>query len=381
MRQRAAAQYERILEAVENGAEYPQLDRVYFALGSLYDDEPQTAPQAILAYRRGLVLNPLSAVGHNSLGLLLMVGGQILGALGEFKVAIQLDPAFAAPYTSLARLLYYHVGHDALQQEYAHVVEEFGARAPQVLARLSLELAELAKQQAYEGVYTKGHQLKNLLGIAGSRLRGLARRCPVQGACAEELDGLLQEHERLYQEWVGFLGAMKPEVVRPAVVEPARLVQRVVDLLRSQAGRVPVHVRVQAGVPRIEADERMLREAVTNLCLNAVEALGDREGGRLTVGVGYDPGRSAVYIEVEDNGPGIPEEHLEHVFDAGFTTKKQGNGYGLSIARRIAQAHHGELRVKSRVGRGTVFRLDLPANIEAGSSEEGLALRYAGQRE
>ena len=76
---------------------------------------------------------------------------------------------------------------------------------------------------------------------------------------------------------------------------------------------------------------------------------------------------------MEDDGGGIPAELLEHVFDPGYTTKDHGNGYGLAIARRIAQAHHGELRVKSRVGHGSVFRLDLPVNLDADSGPDTLA--------
>jgi len=72
-------------------------------------------------------------------------------------------------------------------------------------------------------------------------------------------------------------------------------------------------------------------------------------------------------VEIEDDGPGISDDHLQYIFDPGFTTKKQGNGYGLSIARRIVHAHHGELRVKSRLGHGTVFRLDLPSTSRGGS--------------
>ena len=116
---------------------------------------------------------------------------------------------------------------------------------------------------------------------------------------------------------------------------------------------------------QIEADERMLREAVVNLCLNALETLEEIGGGQVVLGVGYDQERSLVFIEVEDGGPGIDEEYLELVFEPGFTTRERGNGYGLSIARRIAQAHHGALRVKSRKGHGTVFRLDLPLNFTA----------------
>ena len=132
-------------------------------------------------------------------------------------------------------------------------------------------------------------------------------------------------------------------------------------------------MRVQEGVPRIEADERMLREATTNLCLNALEVLEQEGGGLVTLGVGYDQERPGVFVEIEDDGPGIADEHLEHIFDPGFTTKEQGNGYGLSIAQRIASAHHGELRVKSRQGHGTVFRLDLPLNFEGENPEEELA--------
>jgi signal transduction histidine kinase len=373
LRARAIEHLEAVLQAVDGGQEYGGLDRVCFSLGGLYGEEADGRPQALKAYRRGLAINPLSAVGHNGLGQLLLLGGQVLGALGEFKVAIQLDPAFRAPYANLARLFFRHVRPAELEQEYRHIAQEFGKEAPQVLARLSLELVELGKQQVYEGFYTRGHQLKNLLGLLGSRLRGLGRKVRGEPSWGEELSSISAEHERLYEEWVGFLGAMKPEPVHPGIIEPARLVRKVAELVRSQAWKSRVVVRVQEGVPRIEADERMLREAITNLCLNALEVLAGQEGGQVILGVGYDEERAVVFVEVEDNGPGIGEEHLELIFEPGFTTKEQGNGYGLSIARRIVHAHHGELRVKSRKGHGTVFRMDLPLALEGGEAEESLS--------
>ena len=102
--------------------------------------------------------------------------------------------------------------------------------------------------------------------------------------------------------------------------------------------------------------------------LNALEILEGNSGGRVVLGAGYDEEQSLVFIEVEDDGPGIEEEHLELIFEPGFTTRERGNGYGLSIARRIAQAHQGGLRVKSRKGHGTVFRLDLPLNFSGGGT-------------
>jgi signal transduction histidine kinase len=378
-RQQAVQHLEAILTAVDAGRPYAAVDRVCFALGGLYGNAPESLPQAISVYRRGLAHNPLSAVGHNSLGQLLMESGQLLGALGEFKVAIQLDPAFRVPYTQLAHLLFHHIQPSELAQEYAHIIEEFAERAPRVLAHLSLELTEQATQQIHEGIYTKGHQLKNLLGILGSRLRGMARRrAGDDPSSAADLELLVSMQGRVYDEWVGFLGAMKPDPVRPVLLEPARLVRHVAEVVRTQQQNAALEVRVEDGVPRLEADEHMLREAITNLCLNALEACEAVPGARITLGVGFDPERSGVFIEVEDNGPGIAPAQLKHVFDPGFTTKAQGNGYGLSIARRVAQAHHGELRVKSRLGHGTVFRLDLPVNFEGEEPGAGMASSFFG---
>lgn len=371
-RDRAIEHLRAILDTDDHQTLAADLDRVCFALGNLYGEEAETLHEAIAAYRRGLGLNPLSPVGHNSLGTLLMQSGQALGALGEFKVAIQLDPDYHAAYANLARLLFVHVRPGDLAEEFEHICEDFGERAAAVLARLSLELVELGRQQVYEGMYTKGHQLKNLMGVVGSRLRRAVRQVSNQGEAGAELAGVSAEHERLYDEWVGYLGAMTPDRVHATLFDPARVVRRVVEAVQTHAGHSQVLLRVQEGVPGVEADERLLREVVTNLCLNALEALGETAGS-VVLGVGYDEERGVVFIEVEDDGPGIPAEVLDHVFDPGFTTKEQGNGYGLTIARRIAQAHHGELRVKSLPGHGTIFRLDLPVNFEADASPDTLA--------
>ncbi len=360
-RQQSLAHFEAIVGAAEEGREYPALDRVFFALGSQYNEDPQRYEEAIRAFRRGLAINPLSAVGHNSLGQLLLQGGQVLGAMGEFKVAIQLDPKLSQPYANLARLFFRHVKPLELEQEYQHICAEFEQIAPQVLARLSLEMVKLGKEQVYEGFYTKGHRIKNLMGIIGSRLRGLGRKA--KGGPQEELNRLGSEYEALYDEWVGFLEAMKTDKIHPVVTDLGRLVRRVAAGFDRQTWKSAIQTRIQAGLPRLEADERMLREAITNLCLNALEILEEGRGGQVMLGAGYDAEQSLVFIEVEDDGPGIEEEYLELIFEPGFTTRERGNGYGLSIARRIAQAHQGVLRVKSSKGHGTVFRLDLPLNF------------------
>lgn len=398
LRQRALAHLQHVLDAQPDD---PTLaagaDRVCFALGGLYaeGDDEGDAERALAVLRRGLALNPLSAVGHNQVGQLLMRTDQPVSALGEFKVALQLDPDFRAAHSNLARLFFEHVKPADLAAEYSRIMEEFEERAPHVLSRLSQELVELGREQVYRGLYTKGHQLKNLIGVAGSRLRRAGRQLQADAesgtadvtAAATTLQQLEGEHERLYEEWVGYLSAMTPDQLYTNVIDAAPVARRVAEAL---SGTAAIPVRVQDGVPRIEADERLLREAVTNLCFNALDAVrarhstsmgaanesgdGDEGGvGLVALGVGYDDERGVVYIEVEDNGDGIPADRLEHIFEPGFTSKDQGNGYGLAIARRIAQAHHGELRVKSRVGHGSVFRLDLPVNFDADSATDSIS--------
>jgi signal transduction histidine kinase len=358
------------------------LDRVHFALGGLLADgeTEEDLAAGISSYRDGLTLNPLSATGHNQLGRLLLRTSQPLGALGEYKVALQLDPEMRAAYSDLAHLLFHHVNPDDLADEFSHIVAEFGERAPAVLAQLSQELVELGRGQVYRGLYTKGHQLKNLMGMGGSRMRRLARSLnesePDLPLLRTQMEELQADQERLYEEWVGYLSSMTPDQLTTGLVDPASVAKRVTDAVSGARSEASVKLRVQEGAPRIEADERLLREALTNLCMNAIEALAAADGlaqGEVGVGIGYDEPAGVVYFEVEDNGSGIPAEQLEHVFDPGFTTKEQGNGYGLSIARRIVQAHHGQLRVKSRVGHGTVFRLDLPVNFDADSAPVSLA--------
>jgi hypothetical protein len=96
---------------------------------------------------------------------------------------------------------------------------------------------------------------------------------------------------------------------------------------------------------------------------NAHQAM--RETGpprRLTIRTGHDPGRLRVYIEVADTGPGIPPEIQSHIFEPFFTTKpaEEGTGLGLPLCQTIVDGHGGSIEVRSELGRGTTFRIELP---------------------
>jgi CheY-like chemotaxis protein len=127
---------------------------------------------------------------------------------------------------------------------------------------------------------------------------------------------------------------------------------------------VTVEVRTTFGAPpRLAGDPAELREALTNLILNALDAM--PEGGVLTLTTAEEAG--AAVVIVSDTGVGIPDAVLTKIFDPFFTTKgPQGTGLGLSMTYGIVERHRARINVESAEGRGTTFRLTFPAGPPAG---------------
>lgn len=372
-RKQAIEQLEAIVQACHPGVDFAHLEQVCFLLGSLLDDFSENNRRAIAVYRRGLTVNPLFAPGHNNLGVLLMKSEQIIPALGAFKIAIQLEPDYMLPYGNLARLLFYYMSPTQMETEFANITEEFGIKAPSILSRISLELINLGRAQVYESLYTHGHRIKNLMGLSGSRLRRVTRAIPPHVPQVEDLRDISREQEQIYNQWVAYLRSMKQDTLNPTLVDVSQLIQKATQTLIPRAGDKTLTFAAESHVPQIKADAGMLHEAVTNLVINAIDAV--PSNGQISVQVGADQDRNSVFIEVEDNGPGIPEELQTHIFDPGYSTREQGNGYGLSICSRIATAHRGTLRVISQPGAGAVFRIDLPVDFEVSSEEDSIGLQ------
>jgi PAS domain S-box-containing protein len=132
-----------------------------------------------------------------------------------------------------------------------------------------------------------------------------------------------------------------------------------------KVGNVEVERKGKTGFPEIMGDFGQLQQVFVNLMLNALQAM--RSGGKLKIKTTAEgsPGRECfVKIEVADNGCGIPKEDIPNIFDPFFTTKGgddgTGLGLGLSIVQKIIKAHHGNISLKSRVGKGTIFTIKLP---------------------
>ena len=116
-------------------------------------------------------------------------------------------------------------------------------------------------------------------------------------------------------------------------------------------------------------DPQHMRQAIWNLCLNAVQSIPDA-GGEIRVGACRLPGdASRLQIWIADTGHGIDEEDLPHIFEPFYSTKPEGSGLGLALVYRVIQDHGGQIEVKSRLGEGTTFTLTLPAAPEAARPE------------
>jgi len=144
-------------------------------------------------------------------------------------------------------------------------------------------------------------------------------------------------------------------------------IEGTLDLIRHQMGPSISVVREIEELPLVECYAQQVNQVFMNLMVNAAHAMGER--GTLTVRARtVDDG---VEIQVADTGPGISAEHLDRLFEPGFTTKgkRVGMGLGLAICREIIDRHAGEVTVASQVGVGTTFTVRLPLRLSLQSAQ------------
>jgi len=218
------------------------------------------------------------------------------------------------------------------------------------------------------------HEVKNPLAGIEVMAGLLRRKTPDAPETQTVLSDIINEAKManaIVQEVLEFVRPIRLQVEHTAV---AGAVQAAVQLAETKARRGGIHVEVNVpqGLPLINGDQHQLTQLFTNLLINAYEAMNGQGNVRFaarTVHVedGMD-GYEAVVVEVADEGPGMPQDVADRVFSPFFTTKPQGSGLGLSIVRKIVDAHDGSIDLETAPGRGTVIRVTLPVR----GSEEGV---------
>jgi len=210
------------------------------------------------------------------------------------------------------------------------------------------------------------HEIRNPLNAISMGLQRLrVEFAPVE---SDEYRRLLEvaqgEVRRLNSIVEEFLSLARPLSLKPEPVQVAALLDEIAGLVENEArdARIRIERDIAAGLPVLHADRDRMNQVLLNLTLNSIQAMPD--GGSLTLGAAAADGNMT--LTVKDTGPGISPDLLPRVFEPYVTAKTKGLGLGLTIARRIVEAHGGRIEVDSALGRGTSFRVILPLNGAAG---------------
>jgi signal transduction histidine kinase len=305
----------------------------------------------------------------------LVAGVKAVGA-GELAFRIDEDPrasdlaAVAAEFNGMAERLE-HAREDLLREADERVALERRFRETDKLSAVGRLAAGLA------------HEIATPLQVIKGRTDMLQRKEVEPSVAARNLRIIGEQIDRVTALVRGLLNLSRRPDLRMKPIRVAELIAEVADVLETELSRSGVQLEVEL-IPEavIQGDRNLLHQALTNLFLNAIQAL-EASGADRRIGVRAqmlaDPthqraGRGVgdrVAIEIEDNGPGIPIDALDRVFEPFFSTKTEGHGtgLGLSVARSIIEEHGGLIRAENvmvasgdgglSVG-GARFRIDLP---------------------
>jgi two-component system sensor histidine kinase HydH len=240
-----------------------------------------------------------------------------------------------------------------LYQELAETLAETNRQLEQAQAeaRRSERLAALGQLSA--GL---AHEIRNPLGVIKGSAEMLTQRLKDSSPLATELAGYISsETNRLSALVTRFLDFARPLHADLKPQDIAAVLERALtDVARLWKG-APIRVEKQfePSLPPIAMDEGLCEQAFINIVQNAYDAMG-ANGGELRVRIARseERGREGVEVRIEDNGPGIPVELREQIFNPFFTTKKTGVGLGLSIVSKVMDEHRGSIRIEDP-GEGT----------------------------
>ncbi len=211
------------------------------------------------------------------------------------------------------------------------------------------------------------HEIKNPLGGIRGSAQLLQRSLGKDPSVVEYTDIIIREVDRVNLLIEQLLDLSRPAKLNLTSVNIHEILDEVLLLEREdvQQGKILIKKQFDPSLPHIRGDRDQLIQVFLNLVKNALQAI-DGEG-QLTITTRIETdfhiiehGRKQgkfIRVEIEDNGGGIKDENLAHIFSPYFTTRINGTGLGLAISDRIIQEHGGLIRVESREGNGTIFKV------------------------
>ncbi len=252
---------------------------------------------------------------------------------------------------------------EALKSRVQHLIMDIG----QTHAKLAESQEHLVQSErlAMVGKLAAGvaHSVRNPLTSVKMRLFTLERSLSLTLEQKEDLDVISEEIRHIDTILRNFLEYARPPKLNCQLHSPSDVVDLTIQLLkhRIESYRVDINVERKEKLPKVMLDSDQLKEVLVNLIINSCEAMG--ENGRITIiedKIQNDPYHQTAVIRVKDNGPGISPELKEKIFEPFFSSKEEGSGLGLSIAKRIMKEHGGELHAEFDEEPGATFTIIMP---------------------
>jgi PAS domain S-box-containing protein len=221
-------------------------------------------------------------------------------------------------------------------------------KALQAQVELQQRLSQLGEMSA--GI---SHELRNSMSVIAGYAKLLGKK--VDPAALPTVDAISTEINNMDKIISELLAFAKPSVLSKELVDLNSLLINAVETTVSSNDSVKTSIQASETIA-VQADEILLRQALTNLLQNAVEAM---PGGG-SIEIKLNKFQSRAQLSIRDTGAGIPKNIIQKIFLPFYTTKEQGIGFGLALVQKIIVSHSGTIEVSSREGEGATFRIVLP---------------------
>jgi signal transduction histidine kinase len=198
------------------------------------------------------------------------------------------------------------------------------------------------------------HETRNPLNIIRGMAQMLSKQPDATSEIRDKSRAIVDETDKVTAQLNEFINYSRPREIRRGVLPLHPAIKEVVRALNYDIDEKKVKLEVKGEPISVEADEQLFRQALFNLLLNAVQAL--PVGGEITVVTGKQNAAEA-FLEVRDNGPGVPPENRKEVFKPYFTTHQKGTGLGLAVVQQIVLAHGWEIECLGNEPKGAIFRI------------------------
>ncbi|MBQ6343637.1 MAG: PAS domain-containing sensor histidine kinase [Anaerolineaceae bacterium] len=232
--------------------------------------------------------------------------------------------------------------------------------------------AEQLTQKAFLGDFASmlAHEIRNPINNIQMWIANLYTMAEGNEEFLSGAQRVESDFQRITQLVNNILAFSKPMALNKEEIDLSLLISEIIEKWRLNFARknITCYFTPPDDFPKFYGDPRSLEQVFNNLIGNSVDAF-DGQDGIITLKLSLkenESGRKQILISESDNGPGIPEDKIDTIFEPFMTTKKNGNGWGLALSKRIITSHKGTIQVKSFQGGGTVFEILLPMNDEMG---------------